>query len=253
MIDPSIWEDEDFGKLTMAGKLLFIGLFSNADDEGRLRGNPAYLKSTIFMYDDTDLTTISDLLKQVTGIMKSVRFYEVEGKQYIQLLKWNEYQKQHKDRVQSSTLPPYIEHVTDNVGQVTDNDGVSKLSKDKLSKDKLSNIHDVPSDSQEVKSLVVKKEYGKPSINRALDLLSNLELPRLDEEKHRWCIQRLFNAHGEEKTLKVMELSLSLRSTQFAPVISNYYQLEKKWGDIEAYIQRQIKDTGGVYDATAIS
>jgi len=137
MIDPAIWEDEEFGKLSMAGKVLFIGLFSNADDEGRIRANTAYIKSTIFMYDTTDIQTIELLLVEVTKTMKSVRLYEVDGKQYIQLLNWNEYQKQHKDRIQSSTLPIYNEDVSDNVGQVTDNDGVSKV---KLSKVKLSSI-----------------------------------------------------------------------------------------------------------------
>lgn len=35
MIDPSIWINEDFGTLSNLAKLVFIGLFSLADDEGR--------------------------------------------------------------------------------------------------------------------------------------------------------------------------------------------------------------------------
>lgn len=136
MIDPMIWQDEEFGSLTPEAKILFIGLFSNADDEGRLRANPAYLKSTIFMYDDISLDMIKLKRKEVVEAMSSVVLYEVDGKEYIQLKNWEEYQKQHKDRIVSSTLPPYIEHVTDNVGQVTDNVGLDKVSISKVSIDK---------------------------------------------------------------------------------------------------------------------
>lgn len=142
MIDPTIWEDENFGELSVYAKLLFIGLFSNADDEGRIRANPAYIKSTVFMYDDLLQDKVEDLMNEVFSKMKSVKGYLVDGKQYIQLLKWSEYQKQHKDRIVSSTLPPYKEDVSDNVGQVTDNVGVDKvkLSKDSIDKDSLSKV-----------------------------------------------------------------------------------------------------------------
>ena len=51
MIDPGIWQSEDFSKLSTLAKLVFIGLFSNADDEGRGRAKAAYIKSTLFPYD----------------------------------------------------------------------------------------------------------------------------------------------------------------------------------------------------------
>ena len=53
MIDPNIWQSEDFGKLSLLAKIVFIGLFSNADDEGRGRANPVYLKSTLFPYEES--------------------------------------------------------------------------------------------------------------------------------------------------------------------------------------------------------
>lgn len=130
MIDPSIWQDEEFGSLSSNAKVLFIGLFSNADDEGRIRANPSYLKSTVFMYDEeVDVTLIPGIREEVIYKMKAVQFYEVDGKEYIQLKNWDEYQKQHKDRVQPSTLPTPSNDVSDNVGQMPTQD---KLSKDKL-------------------------------------------------------------------------------------------------------------------------
>lgn len=52
MIDPSFWTDEKLGSCSREERLLFMGLISNADDEGRLPGHPALLKAAIFPYDD---------------------------------------------------------------------------------------------------------------------------------------------------------------------------------------------------------
>jgi hypothetical protein len=138
MIDPTIWEDENFGTLSSDAKLMFIGLFSNADDEGRIRANPAYLKSTIFIYNDMDLGQITTIRSEVLSRINNVKYYIVDGKEYIQLTKWHDYQKQHKDRIQSSTLPRYKKDVADNVGQMTDNVGVDKVRLVKVKLDKVS-------------------------------------------------------------------------------------------------------------------
>ena len=52
MIVPEIWQSESFAQLSILAKLVFIGLFSNADDEGRGIANPVYIKSILFPYDD---------------------------------------------------------------------------------------------------------------------------------------------------------------------------------------------------------
>lgn len=52
-IKPSFFEDEKLGKLPVPARLLYIGTWTLADDNGVIKGHPAYLKSTIFPYDDT--------------------------------------------------------------------------------------------------------------------------------------------------------------------------------------------------------
>lgn len=133
MIDPFIWQDENFGKLPTKGKLLFIGLFSNADDYGKIRANDAYLKSTIFMYDNISLSKIHELMDEIGQTMKSVRLYEINENRYVMLKKWNDYQKQHKDRLIDSVLPDPSD-VSDNVGQTPDNVRSSRLDKIRLSR-----------------------------------------------------------------------------------------------------------------------
>jgi len=50
MIDSEIWFNDKVASLPDAGRLLFIGI--TADNEGRLRASPKYLKAHIFPYDD---------------------------------------------------------------------------------------------------------------------------------------------------------------------------------------------------------
>lgn len=105
MIDPNIWQSEDFSRLSTLGKLVFIGLFSLADDEGRGRCNPVYLKSTLFPYDESIRSAdIDKTLSEISSNM-SVFFYSCDGSNYYSLYNWNYWQK--IDRPTKSKLPQY--------------------------------------------------------------------------------------------------------------------------------------------------
>lgn len=107
MIDPNIWQSEDFSKLSTLAKLVFIGLFSLADDEGRGRCNPIYLKSSLFPYEeDIRSTDIDKTLSEISSNM-SVIFYSCDGSSYYSLLSWNTFQK--IDRPSESKIPEYDE------------------------------------------------------------------------------------------------------------------------------------------------
>lgn len=107
MIDPNIWQSEDFGKLSLLAKIVFIGLFSNADDEGRGRANPVYLKSTLFPYEEGIRSAdIDKTLSEISSNM-SVIFYSCDGSSYYSLYNWNTWQK--IDRPTESKIPEYDE------------------------------------------------------------------------------------------------------------------------------------------------
>lgn len=107
MIDPNIWQSEDFSKLSTLGKLVFIGLFSQADDEGRGRCNPVYLKSTLFPYEEGIRSAdIDKTLSEISSNM-SVIFYSCNGSSYYSLYNWNTWQK--IDRPSQSKIPEYDE------------------------------------------------------------------------------------------------------------------------------------------------
>jgi len=134
MIDPLIWEDEHFARLSDKARILFIACFSNADDDGRLIGALSHLRAIAFRYDDLSLKKIEALVAELKTHLKHFSYYHVNGCSYIQLGKWEEYQTQRDDRRKPSRLP--------DVSQASDkcqtNVGVSKdkLSKDKVREDK---------------------------------------------------------------------------------------------------------------------
>lgn len=96
MIDPNFWKSEDIAALPIFARLVFIGMFSNADDYGKGRANAMYLRSTLFPYDEK--MRVSDINKAISQIstLSSVQVYEVNGNHYYKFTNWLKWQKVEK-------------------------------------------------------------------------------------------------------------------------------------------------------------
>ena len=92
MIDSSIWSNESFASLNPCGRLCLLGMVNHADDQGRIKANPAYLRSLIFPYDDISLSDVEGWLEAIAA-NGTIALYEVDGKVYAQFLNWWEYQR----------------------------------------------------------------------------------------------------------------------------------------------------------------
>lgn len=93
MIDPNIWQSEDFSNLKTLSKLIFIGLFSLADDEGYGRANPTLIKTNLFPFDEKLRTTdIEASLKEIATNMSIVFYTAEDGKNYYYLKSWDKWQ-----------------------------------------------------------------------------------------------------------------------------------------------------------------
>lgn len=68
-IKPEFWEDEKVNQLPISARLLFIGTWTYADDNGVIRGNPAYLKARIFPYDDN--LRVGEVKKWIDALVKA--------------------------------------------------------------------------------------------------------------------------------------------------------------------------------------
>ena len=64
-IKPEFWSDEVVATLSPWARLLFIGTWNLADDEGRLRWTPDYLNASLFMYDHHSTAKVRTFMDEV--------------------------------------------------------------------------------------------------------------------------------------------------------------------------------------------
>jgi hypothetical protein len=90
-IKPQFWEDEKIGRLSFRSRLLYIGIWNFADDEGVVIWSPEYLRSRIFPYDDIPLADIKTLQDEL--INANVIFpYNSDGDSYGVVLTFRNHQ-----------------------------------------------------------------------------------------------------------------------------------------------------------------
>lgn len=106
MIPATTFDDRDFGKMSSAAKVMFLGIIVFADDLGRLRGDADYLASHIFTYQHLSHKKAQAIRDEVVTSIKSCLLYKVGDEEFIQLTKWEKYQKLRTDRDHISDFPP---------------------------------------------------------------------------------------------------------------------------------------------------
>lgn len=111
-IKPDIWEDEALAEVSTSARLLFIGLITQADDDGRLPGRSQWIARKVYPYDyeitPSDIEGWIDELDRV----KLIQYYEVEGKPYISLPSWDRHQSIDKRWRKESKFPPPPQEAT---------------------------------------------------------------------------------------------------------------------------------------------
>lgn len=102
-LKPECWQDEAVGHLSHTERLLWVGLITMADDEGRLRAPAAAIIGHVFPWDEETMTTrkLYAALDAIQAVGLIVR-YEHEGRPYVAVCGWNH---QRIDKAQTSTLP----------------------------------------------------------------------------------------------------------------------------------------------------
>jgi len=99
-IKPGFFRNADLVELPFEARLLFIGLWTLADREGRLEDRPKQIKMEIFPADNVDCDA---LIAQLTSIGVVAR-YEHGGKRYLQVVNFCKHQNPHRDE-KASTIP----------------------------------------------------------------------------------------------------------------------------------------------------
>ena len=90
-IDPDIWTSEQFINLSIEARLMFIGMISLADDEGRLKGNSLYLKTNLYPADNYTTDKIKKWRDEVINQLLT-HYYQVNGQELLWLPNFRKYQ-----------------------------------------------------------------------------------------------------------------------------------------------------------------
>jgi hypothetical protein len=126
-IKPGFFSNEALAELPPIVRLLFIGLWTVADREGRVEDRPKRIKALVLPYDDCD---IDALLTELSGKRDSdgrpafIARYSAGGSNLIQVVNWHKHQNPHQHE-SPSTLPPLAEAVPPLAVAVTTNGGTS--------------------------------------------------------------------------------------------------------------------------------
>lgn len=111
-IKPNFWEHEDIAKLPPMARLLFIASWNFADDEGRLRWNPAWL-ARVFPYDlERGDITFADL-REWMALLEHYRMLQSyvaeDGQRYAWIVNFRKHQVIPKATASRLPAPPELD------------------------------------------------------------------------------------------------------------------------------------------------
>ncbi|HMM41916.1 MAG TPA: HNH endonuclease signature motif containing protein [Thermomicrobiales bacterium] len=90
MIDPDFWTDEKIVQLPFEARLLFIGLWNFADDEGLLWDEPDRIRLQVLPNDDVDAEDLLDLLVAAELLERNI---DDDGRLYFRIVGFLKHQK----------------------------------------------------------------------------------------------------------------------------------------------------------------
>lgn len=131
-IKPGFFTNDVLAELPPLDRLLWAGLWTIADREGRLEDRPKKIKASVLPYDDHDVDAALERLEEAGFIS---RYVHGEGR-YIQIVNFVRHQNPHKHEPES-TIPGQtpengtvtdVYTTTDNVRSSTDNVGTATAS-----------------------------------------------------------------------------------------------------------------------------
>lgn len=122
MIQPEIWTDEGFLSLSISARLMFIGMISGADDEGRGLATDRCLKARIFPADDVTLEQVRNYRDEVSAAV-NVKLYDVDGKKYYECSKWRNHQR--LERPSKSIIPAAPDGSRNDPGTIPESSGTT--------------------------------------------------------------------------------------------------------------------------------
>jgi hypothetical protein len=102
-VKPTFWGDDKISQLSRDARLLFLGLVSMADDQGRFLASPSAVAGYVFPNDDIPPKKLAAWLDELT-CLGLVTIYNGGRVRYGAIPKWKRHQR--ISHPQTSPLPP---------------------------------------------------------------------------------------------------------------------------------------------------
>lgn len=96
----------DIDRLPFPARLLFTWMIAHADDDGKMVGNPRFVKATVVPLAKMSTKKIQLYLERMKTL-GLIYWWSENNEQYIQFPKWKKYQTIKADRYKTSDLPSF--------------------------------------------------------------------------------------------------------------------------------------------------
>lgn len=171
MISKSISTSTKLAEISTFAALLFTWMIPHCDDFGRIDGSAKIVKGIVVPLRDESVDQVEDAITALVGCGLIER-YEVAGRKYIAISKWEEHQTLRSDR------PLRAEHPGKNEvyhGDTTGKHG-GKNSRSKLSEVKLSEVKRIATDFEIFWNLYPNKKAKKKALDKWAKIAPDVDL-----------------------------------------------------------------------------
>lgn len=150
MLHNKISKSLQVDNLSLPAQLLFSWMISWADDEGRIRGEPKYIKGTVVPLKNWSLKHIGAYIESMRD-QGLIYYWSENSEQYIEFAKWKEHQSIKSDRFKPSELPSYSEldgnnlspNSIHNVSKTTPQSNISESNSIEVNKSELNEVEQI--------------------------------------------------------------------------------------------------------------
>ena len=160
-IKPGFFQNDLLAEIHPLGRVLFIGLWTLADREGRLEDRPKRIKAQVLPYDECSVEEHLGALAERGFILR----YSARGMRLIQVVNWAKHQQPHI-KEGPSTLPAPCESDTSTVQEQEENEsgmGLKPLIPDSLNPDSRTSTPLPPTSGGKLPMEDVEPEEPKPT------------------------------------------------------------------------------------------
>ena len=104
MVSPEFYTDEKILELPIPARLMFIGIWNHADDEGIIKYSPKQLKVQIYPADEEiTLNTIIEYIELMVKLKLLTKGTNIDDSPLLKITKWTDHQK-----INRPTLSKYV-------------------------------------------------------------------------------------------------------------------------------------------------